>query len=94
MRPTLALSPEAFQALAIAWLSVASVVLTALLALITRFWPQIIELKTRFDALHARQDRQGARQNSQDATLARVALATNVQPPAPACEPAPSSTAS
>ncbi len=80
----IAMTPQEFQVLALGWLAAASVVLGALLTLVLRYWPQVIEIKTRLDALHDRVNRQGARQDTQATTLNQVALATNAptQPPA------------
>lgn len=81
----LALTPDEFQAIALGWLAAVTLVGGALLTAVLKFWPQIVELKAKIDALHTRQDDQANRQDVQAANIANVALA--VQPQTPPVNP-------
>ena len=69
-----------FQTVALSWIGAAAIVIPAAVAVVVKTLPSIIALKTQVEALHSRVDRQGQRQDTQEATIAQVALAT---PPTP-----------
>ena len=81
------MSSEQFQTLALGWVSALTAVAIATGYAIAKVWPLIADIKARFDGLKDRVDRHGERLQSQDQTIASVALAT---PAPPAGTPPPS----
>ncbi len=65
-----------FQTVALSWIGALAIVVPTAIGVVVKLLPSIIALKTQVEALHSRMDRQGERQNSQEQTIAKVALAT------------------
>lgn len=89
------MSPDQFQTLALGWITTLTAIVIATGYAAAKVWPIIADIKARFDGLKDRVDRHGERLQTQDRTIATVALAT--PPPAvgqPAAATAPAAAAS